>query len=126
MGYLERIHQGENAIDFPRLWRPAIIVSAVLVALGILSFFTRGINWSIEFEGGTLWEVKAPGVSVAEARDFMRPLGEGEAKIQIVDGNTLRIQSQLKDPTRANEIKARTRKARHGRHGQLGRPDVGW
>jgi preprotein translocase subunit SecF len=105
MGYLERIHQGENSINFPRLWRPAIIVSAILVAVGILSFFTRGINWSIEFEGGTLWEVSAPGVSVAEARDFMRPLGEGEAKIQIVNGDTLRIQSQLKDPNRANEIK---------------------
>lgn len=105
MGYLKRIHHGESAIDFPRLWRPAIAVSAVLVALGIGSFFLRGINWSIEFEGGTLWEVKAPEVSVSEARDFLRPLGEGEAKIQIVDGSTLRIQSQLKDPTRANEIK---------------------
>ena len=65
MGYLSRIHRGENAIDFPRLWRPAIAVSALLVLLGILSFFTRGINWSIEFEGGTLWEVKSPGTSVS-------------------------------------------------------------
>ena len=105
MGYLTRIHRGEKAIDFPRLWRPAIIVSALLVAVGLLSFFTRGINWSIEFEGGTLWEVTAPGTSVAEARDFLRPLGEADAKIQIVDGNTLRIQSQLKDPARANEIR---------------------
>jgi preprotein translocase subunit SecF len=110
MGYLARIHRGENAIDFPRLWRPAIAVSALLVLLGILSFFTRGINWSIEFEGGTLWEVKAPGVSVSEGRDFLRPLGEGEAKIQIVGGDTLRIQSQLKDPTRANEIRAELEK----------------
>ena len=110
MGYLERIHQGENSINFPRLWKPAVIVSAILVAVGILSFFTRGINWSIEFEGGTLWEVSAPGVSVAEARDFMRPLGEGEAKIQIVNGDTLRIQSQLKDPNRANEIKVELEK----------------
>ncbi|HUP75298.1 MAG TPA: protein translocase subunit SecF [Acidimicrobiales bacterium] len=105
MGYLTRIHRGDTSIDFPRLWRPAIIVSALLVAVGLLSFFTRGVNWSIEFEGGTLWEVTAPGTSVAEARDFLRPLGEADAKIQIVDGDTLRIQSQLKDPTRANEIR---------------------
>ncbi|MEO5838331.1 MAG: protein translocase subunit SecF [Acidimicrobiales bacterium] len=105
MGYLQRIHHGESSIDFPKLWRPAIAVSGALVLLGIASFFVRGINWSIEFEGGTLWEVKAPGVSVSDARDFLRPLGEGEAKIQIVGGDTLRIQSQLKDPTRANEVK---------------------
>jgi preprotein translocase subunit SecF len=110
MGYLQRIHHGESSIDFPRLWRPAIAVSAALVLLGIASFFVRGINWSIEFEGGTLWEVKAPGVSVSEARDFLRPLGEGEAKIQIVGGDTLRIQSQLKDPTRANEVRAELEK----------------
>jgi preprotein translocase subunit SecF len=110
MGYLARIHRGENAIDFPRLWRPAIILSAILMLAGVASFVTRGINWSIEFEGGTLWEVRAPDVSVAEARDFMQPLGEGEAKIQIVNGNTLRIQSQLKDPTRANEIKTELEK----------------
>jgi preprotein translocase subunit SecF len=110
MGYLQRIHHGESSIDFPRLWRPAIAVSAALVLLGIASFFVRGINWSIEFEGGTLWEVKAPDVSVSEARDFLRPLGEGEAKIQIVGGDTLRIQSQLKDPTRANEVRAELEK----------------
>ena len=110
MGYLQRIHHGDSAIDFPRLWRPAIAVSALLMLLGIGSFFVRGINWSIEFEGGTLWEVKAPGVSVSDARDFLRPLGEGEAKIQIVGGDTLRIQSQLKDPTRANEIKVELEK----------------
>jgi preprotein translocase subunit SecF len=45
-------------------------------------------------------------VSVAEARDVLRPLGEGEAKIQIVDGDTLRIQSSEKDPAKANEIGA--------------------
>ena len=43
-------------------------------------------------------------MSVSDARDFLRPLGEGEAKIQIVDG-TRAHPSQLKDPTRANEIK---------------------
>jgi len=110
MGYLARIHHGESSIDFPKLWRPAIVISALLMLLGIGSIFTRGINFSIEFEGGTLWEVRAPNVSVSDARDFLKPLGEGEAKIQIVNGNTLRIQSQLKDPNRANQIKTELEK----------------
>jgi preprotein translocase subunit SecF len=104
MGYLQRIHRGENVVDFPRLWRPAVILSAMLLLIGVVSIVTRGFNWSIDFEGGTQWEVRAPEVSVAEARDFLRPLGEGESKIQIVGGEVLRIQSQLKDPDRASEI----------------------
>ena len=104
MGYLARIHHGENVIDFPRMWRPAIILSGLLLLVGTISIVTRGFNWSIDFEGGTQWEVRAPEVSVSEARDFLRPFGQGDAKIQVVDGEVLRIQSELKEPSRAAEI----------------------
>ena len=42
-------------------------------------------------KGGTGWEVKAPHVSVAQARDALRPLGLGTAKIQVIGGNTIRV-----------------------------------
>lgn len=116
MGLLQRIHRGENAIDFPRLWRPALIISGLLMLVSIASLVFRGVDRSIEFEGGSLWEVNAPGVSVADARDFLRPLGEGSAKIQLVDGQTLRIQSELKDPAKAEEIRTQL--------GQLGTVDA--
>ena len=52
---------------------------------GVVSLLTQGLNYGIEFKGGTSWEVHAPHVSVAKARDALRPLGLADAKIQTVD-----------------------------------------
>ena len=37
--------------------RQAMICSAVLIIIGIASLAIRGLNWGIEFTGGTLVEV---------------------------------------------------------------------
>lgn len=107
MGFLQNIHRGENAIDFPKLWRISVVVSGVAVAASIIALIIGGLNLSIEFEGGTEFEVNAPGVSIDQARSALADVGEAGAKIQIVDGTKLRIQSELKDPTKAEEVKAK-------------------
>ena len=53
------------------------------------------LNQGIDFRGGTSWEVKAPHVSVARARDALRPVGLAEARIQILGSDTLRVQSRI-------------------------------
>nr|MDQ3757971.1 protein translocase subunit SecF [Actinomycetota bacterium] len=73
-----------------RLWA---IISLVVIAAGVVSLAVRGLNFGIDFEGGTSWEVSAPGVSVAEARDALEPLGLGDAKIQVVGDDLLRVQA---------------------------------
>jgi preprotein translocase subunit SecF len=104
MGVLHDLYNGETQFNFPRLWRKSLVVSAVLVLLSILSLSTRGLNLGIDFEGGTSWEVLAPDASVGDARDVLRQYGEAEAKIQIVDGEILRIQSAVDDPDEVAEI----------------------
>jgi preprotein translocase subunit SecF len=104
MGVLHDLYNGETRFDFPKWWKRALVLSTVLVLGSILSFATRELNLGIDFEGGTSWEVDAPDRSVADARDVLRPLGEGEAKIQVVDGTILRIQSAVDDPEKVAEI----------------------
>ncbi len=105
MSTLSDIFRGESNIDFPKLWRTAIVGSVVLVLLSIGAFFVRGLNLGIDFEGGTSFEVVSPGTSVAEARDFLGGFGADDAKIQIVDGDTLRIRSDIEDPVVAGELR---------------------
>jgi preprotein translocase subunit SecF len=104
MGVLSDMYNGETQFRFARMWKRSLIVSGVVIVVSLVSLVTLRFNLGIEFEGGTSWEVRAPGVSVAEARDVLRPLGEGDARIQIVDGEVLRIQSTEKDPARAQVI----------------------
>ncbi|MDP9071802.1 MAG: protein translocase subunit SecF [Actinomycetota bacterium] len=89
-----RLYHGETAFDFVGRKRRWFLLSALVIAVGLASLLTRGLNFGIDFEGGTAWEVKAPEVSIAEARDRLRPLGLGDAKIQFVGGDVLRVQGE--------------------------------
>lgn len=103
-----KLYNGETAFNFigrRRLW---MMISGAVVAVGFLSLFTRGLNFGIEFEGGTSWEIAAPGVSVADARDALRPVGLGDAKIQILGGDRLKVQADLEgSSTETEEVTAK-------------------
>ena len=45
--------------DFIKWWRQAAILTIAFIALGLASFLFRGgVNYSIEFTGGTLLQVR--------------------------------------------------------------------
>ena len=89
------LYRGEQSLDFPALWRKAFIVSLVAVVLSLGSFAFRGLDLGIEFEGGTAWEVSAPGVSVGEARDALRSTQAADAKIQTLGVDTIRVRADI-------------------------------
>jgi len=105
MSSLRLLYRGEAPVDFPRLWRRALVASATLLVVGIGSFALRGLNLGLDFEGGTSYEVRSPGASVADAREVMADLGAADARIQLVDQDVLRIRSDIDDPTRSAEIR---------------------
>ena len=105
MRTLRLLYRGEAPVDFPRLWRRALVASATLLVVGIGSFALRGLNLGLDFEGGTSYEVRSPGASVADAREVMADLGAADARIQLVDQDVLRIRSDIDDPTRSAEIR---------------------
>lgn len=93
MNGLRKLYRGENNWDFRRPWHWGVRISLALIAISILSLGVRGLNRGIEFEGGVSWEVKAPNVTVDQARDAITPLGQGQAVIQVVGADTLRVQA---------------------------------
>ena len=105
MSSLRLLYRGEAPVDFPRLWRRALVVSATLLVIGIGSFVLRGLNLGLDFEGGTSYEVRSPGTSVADAREVVADLGAADARIQLVDQDVLRIRSDIDDPARSAEIR---------------------
>ena len=79
-----RLYHGETAYDFVGRRRVWFLVSGLVILAGVVSLLTQGLNYGIDFKGGTSWEVEAPEVSVAQARDAVAPVGLGDAKIQKV------------------------------------------
>ena len=64
------------------------ILSGVLILLSFVALFTRGLNFGIDFEGGTSWQVrmaKGHSAHITKVRDAL-PLGFSDAKVSILSG----------------------------------------
>jgi len=104
MKMLRMLYRGEHHFDFPLMWRKALLGSGALVLLSVGALLFAGLNLGIEFEGGTSWEVNAPGQSVAEARDALSGTGAAAGKIQTVGSSVIRVRADLDDPASVNEV----------------------
>lgn len=100
---LTRMYQGETTFDFVHRWRSWLVLSAVVIVVGLLSLWFRGLSLGIDFEGGTAWEVDAPGVSVSDTREVLRPLGLADARIQELGASSIRVQHQTSDADTVDE-----------------------
>ena len=95
MKTLRMLFRNEHHFDFPAMWRKALVGSAVLVLVSVGALVFRGLNLGIEFEGGTSWEVTAPGVSVADTRDALGGTGAESGKIQTLGSDAIRVRADL-------------------------------
>jgi len=99
MGALKRLYRGTNDINFPKAFRRAGIISLVVVAISIVSLFTRGVELSLDFEGGSVWEIPSQDFTVDQAEAVLadQDTGGGEKfqEAETVDGERiLRISGQ--------------------------------
>ena len=70
-------------IDFMGKRKLALIVSTLLILASLASLLTRGLNFGIDFTGGTLIEVAYPGaVDLTPVRKSLGDVGFPEAQVQ--------------------------------------------
>ncbi|MDH6257674.1 protein translocase subunit SecF [Bradyrhizobium sp. BR13661] len=83
-----RIVPDDTHFDFTRFRRISFPISAALSILAITLFFSHGLNFGIDFKGGTLMEVRAKSGSadLAQMRTTLGSLGLGEVQLQQFGG----------------------------------------
>jgi preprotein translocase subunit SecF/SecD/SecF fusion protein len=71
-------------LPFMRFKGPALALSAIAMALSLFVFFTRGLNYGVDFKGGTMIEVqsKSGAADVPQLREKLGRLGIGGVQIQ--------------------------------------------
>lgn len=91
----KRLYSGDTRIDVVGRRRTWFLFSAALLLISVGSLAVRGplsgegwlggLNLSIDFEGGNVWEFPTEDVSVADAREALAPFGLEGATIQTVE-----------------------------------------
>lgn len=77
---LDRI--SENTIPFLRARFLGLIASAVLSLASVFLFFSPGLDYGVDFSGGTVIEVSAPNVTVSDLRKGLAQLNSMPIAIQ--------------------------------------------
>ncbi len=83
-----RIVPDDTKFDFTRFRRISFPISALLSIAAIVLFFTHGLNFGIDFKGGTLLEVQAKSgtADIAAMRSTLSGLGLGDVQLQQFGG----------------------------------------
>jgi SecD/SecF fusion protein len=76
-----RFFRGAN-YDFIAIRRYAYGITAAILMIGVVALAIRGLNFSVEFTGGTLLQVRAPNVSDQQLRSGLSAQGLSHAEIQ--------------------------------------------
>ncbi|KKD01549.1 MULTISPECIES: protein translocase subunit SecF [Photobacterium] len=78
-----QIMKADKVIDFMRWSKLAFVLSAVMIIASISVVLTKGMNWGLDFTGGTLIEVgfEQP-ADLAQIRDSLEVAGFGDAIVQ--------------------------------------------
>jgi preprotein translocase subunit SecF len=94
-GSFRRLYRGQTRFDFVGRRRIWFAVSAIIIALGVITIGVRGLNLGIDFKGGSSWEVLAKGVTVQEASTAIDATGAPQPTVQILGGRTIQVEANL-------------------------------
>ena len=81
-----------NLIGRKKVW---FAISAALIALSLFGLFVRGLNFSIEFEGGALLRyTNNTGATVGDIQSTLARFGRGESEVQVLGDDQVNIRTE--------------------------------
>jgi preprotein translocase subunit SecF len=71
-----RLHRGEVSLDFVGRQKAWYTVSGLILVISVVSLLTLGLNFGVEFKGGTVFQfAHTPGSTTAQARAAVKDSG---------------------------------------------------
>jgi len=82
-----RLYRGEVSVDFVGRQRMWYTISGIILVVSIVALLVRGLNYSVEFKGGSIFQF--PATSSTSQGDISRVVteaGGGDATVQQISG----------------------------------------
>jgi len=91
-----RLYRGDISFDFvsrKKLW---FLISGVILVISIAALIFNGLNFSVDFKGGSVFQFRAPGVTTTQIASVVENSGGGNDPVvqQLGVGNTAKWQVQ--------------------------------
>ena len=82
-----RLYRGEVSVNFVGRKRTWYSISAAILLISVVALLVRGLNFSVDFKGGAVFQFQAPSSSVTQIQDTVSGTGVKGAIVQQVNGS---------------------------------------
>src|ERR1700744_4397685 len=82
-----RLYRGDVSINFVGRQRTWYSISAAILLISWVALLTRGLNFSVDFKGGAVFQFQAPSSSVTQIQDTVSGTGVKGAIVQQLNGS---------------------------------------
>jgi preprotein translocase subunit SecF len=119
------LYRGEKSYGFVSRRRLWYIISGVILLIAIVGLATRGLNESIEFKGGAVFDFDSNGHSVSDARGVVTGLGFADPIVTENSQHKIRVQTEPLESEEITKIEAGLAKKFDIQSGQIAVQQVG-
>jgi preprotein translocase subunit SecF len=81
-----RLYRGEVSYDFVGRKRRWYAISGAILLISIVALFTRGLDFSVDFKGGAVFQFSAPAATQSQVQDTVSHEGINGAVVQQLTG----------------------------------------
>ena len=90
-----RLYRGDVSVNFVgrrKLW---YTISGCIVVIAVVALLVRGLNFSVDFKGGSIFTVKAPNATISQIQKAVTDGGGGTSTVQKAGvGSKAQFQAQ--------------------------------
>jgi preprotein translocase subunit SecF len=103
-----RLYRGEVSYDFVGRKRRWYTISAAILLISIVALFVRGLDFSVDFKGGGVFQFTAPAATQTEISDTVSGAGVTGAVVQKLTGKlgtaSWQVQTPKLDSTQSEQV----------------------
>ena len=104
-----RLYRGEVSVNFVGRKRTWYSISGAILLISVVALLTRGLNFSVDFKGGAVFQFTAPAASQAQVSTAVTDAGVAGAIVQQLSGklgNSWQVQTRTLSNTETNNVQS--------------------
>ena len=101
-----RLYRGEVSVNFVGRRRTWYTISGLILLIGIIALAIRGLNFSVDFKGGSILQFSAPGATIAQLHNLVAnsPAGSQAIIQHVGNGSGWQIVSSKLDLAQLTKV----------------------